>query len=140
MKFRDFFSVKHILFAVCVLALFVAFAFIASYTQVEVTFEADAVHVDSNRYTMSIPYEMIQSTELRDLPEAGEKLRNGRDDETIRYGFWENDTWGKHHIIADLEAKNCIVIRTQSGEVFVFSCRDTEKTEELYTTLLEHLN
>ena len=139
MKFRDYFSIKHILFAVVILAVFIGLAVIDSNTQVKVTFEADAVLVNSDKYNMTIPYNMIASAELTDLQEAGEMVVNTRDDETIRSGRWKNDAWGEYDIIADLEAKNCIVVHLNDGRMFVFSIKDSAETEKTYDTLLRYL-
>jgi len=139
MKFRDYFSIKHILFTIVILAIFIVLAIVDSNTQVKVTFESDTVHVNSDKYNLSIPYELIQSTELIDLPEAGEEIVNGRDDQTIRSGLWKNDTWGEHDIVVDLEAENCIVVHLTDGRIFVFSIKNTEETEKTYETLQTYL-
>lgn len=139
MKFRDYFSVKHIIFTVVVLALFIGLAIFDSNTQVKVIFESDAVLVKSDKYNMTIPYDMVVSAELVDLPEAGESVVNTRDDGTIRSGFWKNEVWGEHDIIADLEAKNCIVVSLNDGRIFVFSIRNTTETEKTFETLMTYL-
>ena len=139
MKFRDFFSIKHMLFAVAVLALFVVFGIIASNTQVEVTFDTESVYVDSKRYSISIPYEMVSEAELQDLPEAGEKIQDAVDDDSIRYGRWTNDAWGEHDIIVDLDSESCIVCHLTDGRIFVFGAKNDEKTRETYETLQTYL-
>ena len=140
MKFRDIFSFRQILMTVLVLALFIALGLWDSATQVEVTFRDTSVYVKADKYQLDIPYEKIVSAELTELAEAGEEINNGADDQTLRTGYWENDTWGEHHIIADLEANNCIVARLEDGQIFVFSQKDTETTAEVYQTLQSYLD
>lgn len=140
MKFRDIFSFRQIIMSVLVLAFFITLGLWDSATQVDVTFRDASVYVKADKYQLDIPYEKITSAELTDLAEAGEEINNGADDKTLRTGYWENDTWGKHHIIADLEAENCIVIYLEDGQIFVFSQKDTETTAEVYQTLRGYLD
>lgn len=140
MKFRDVVSIKQIVMTVAVLALFILLGLWDSATQVKVSFLDTAVKVRSDRYQLEIPYDQVASAELTALPEAGVEVNNGLDDKTLRTGFWENETWGRHHIIADLESDECIVVHLDSGEIFVFSCKDTKETQKTYDTFLGYLD
>ena len=140
MRFRDYFSVKHILFAVALIALMMFFAVRQSNDMVKVYFEDTSVDVVSSKYSMNIPYDMVESAELADLAEAGERLAECYDDDIIRTGFWGNDTWGEYYIVADLDPDNCIVVHLNDGRMFVFSRKSNAENEKLFETLQTYLS
>ena len=135
MKFREMFVPKQIVFAIVVLAVFILLGLWDSATQVKVEFSDSVVMVDTDRYDMTIPYDLIETAELVVIPEAGVQIANGADDETLRTGLWENDTWGEHHICADLESDTCIVLRLTDGRIFVFTGKDSEETAQHFEML-----
>ena len=143
MKFWQSFSKKAILRQlIFVLVLFGIMFLIAvwdSNTQVKVSFYDTDVYIKSDKYSLSIPYEQIQSAELEALADPGERMEDSYDNDVLRAGVWENDTWGRYYIVADLDTINCIVVRLDDDRIFVFSCKNNEKTEALYTELLTHL-
>ena len=129
MRFRDYFSLKHILFAIVLMGLMVLLAINQSANTVKVYFENTEVQVISAKYSLAIPYDIIQSAELVDLPFEGERVVHAYDDDTLRAGVWNNETWGEYHIVADLDAKNCIAVRLNDGRLFVFSHKDNATTD-----------
>jgi len=139
MKFRDYFSLKHIVIAVVILAVFVLFAVIDSDGQVKVYFEENTVSAVSDHYVLEIPYSQIASAELTLMAEAGREVENCVDDKIVRTGCWENDDWGEYFICADMDANNCIVIHLNDGRIFVFSRKNDAETEKLYQTLQTYL-
>ena len=140
MKFRDIFSLKHILFAIVLVALMMLFAINHSNNMVKVKFQEDAVRITSSEYSMTLDYADIASASLEDLFEAGQQKENAYDDEMLRAGVWENDAWGTYYICADLDASLCIVARLHDGRVFVFSRKNNAETQKLYDELLTHIN
>lgn len=140
MKFRDYFSVKHILFAIGVVALMLVFATCQSNNTVKVYFEDTNVQVISSKYSLTIQYADIVSAELADLAEAGEEIRDSYDDEILRAGVWRNNTWGEYIICADLDTTNCIVVTINDGRTMVFSRKNDATNAELYQTLQTHLS
>lgn len=140
MKFKDYFSIKHMLFAVALFAILIPFAIRDSNNQVKVSFDDTSVYTSSNKYSLTVSYDQIDSVELAVLPEAGEKVEDGYDDDILRAGKWINDTWGEYYITADLDTSNCVVMHLTDGRVFVFSSKNDETTAEHYQTLLTHLN
>ena len=140
MKFKDYFSLKHMLFAIALFAILIPFAIRDSNNQVKVSFDDTSIYTTSNKYTMTIRYDQIANAELTDLAEAGEKVQDGYDDDILRAGMWKNDTWGEYHITADLDATNCVVMTLTDGRLFVFSRKDNDTTAELFETLQSHLN
>ena len=139
MKFKDYFSLKQILFAVLLFAILIPVALWDSNTQVKVNFGSENVNIRSDRYSMSVPFADITSTELAELADPGEKVEDGFDDDIIRTGKWLNDTWGEYYIIADLDTTNCVVIHLEDGRTFVFSSKDNDQTTKLYEQLLTYL-
>ena len=143
MKFWQSFSKKAVLrqlfFVLALFAVLIPMAFWDSDTQVKVSFESSSVYIRSDKYSMTIPYNIIDSAELADLEEPGEKVEDGFDNDIIRTGVWKNDTWGEYRIVADLDADNCIVIHLNDGRVFVFSCKNNSKTAEIYEDLQTYL-
>ena len=140
MKFRDYFSLKHILFAISLIAVMMFFAVRQSNNMVKVYFEDTQMEVVSSKYSMAIPYDIIASAELADLAEPGEKVESGWDDDLLRSGKWVNDTWGEYYICADLDTSNCIVMELNDGRIFVISRKNDKTTAEIYETLLTYLN
>ena len=139
MKFRDYFSLKHILFAIVLMSLMVLLAIRQSVNTVKVYFENTEVQVFSAKYSLAIPYDIIESAQLVELPFEGERVTNAYDDETLRAGVWNNETWGEYHIVADLDAKNCVDVKLNDGRIFVFSRKDNATTQADYQTLTEYL-
>ena len=139
MRFRDYFSLKHILFAVVLMALMVLFAIRQSNTTVKVNFREESVNVTSNKYSMTILYDDIADAELITLAEPGERLADAYDDDILRAGVWRNDTWGDYIIVADLDADTCILLHLNDGRVLVFNRKDNTATAQDYETLLTYL-
>ena len=139
MKFRDYFSLKHILFAVVLMGLMLLFAFRQSNNTVKVNFGQDAVSVTSAKYSMSIQYADIAEAELTQLPEAGERTADAYDDDILRSGVWTNSTWGEYIIVADLDVHTCIRLTLEDGRVLVFSRKNDAATAEDFATLQTYL-
>lgn len=138
MKFRDYFSVKHIIFAVVLMALMLGFAVRQSNNVVKVSFSDEAVKVTATKYSMTIAYADIESVQLMAWPEdLGEKVTDGYDDDIVRYGTWKNEAWGEYTVCADPDTSKCIVVHINDGRTLVFSRKDDATTKEIYETLLE---
>ena len=144
MKFWQSFSKKSIknqfLFTLFLFAVLIPVAIWDSNTQVGVKFYDSDVYIKSDKYNMSVPYDIIASAELTDLAEPGERVENAYDNDVLRGGVWYNDSWGEYHIAADLDTSNCVVMHLTDGRTFVFSCKNDKKTAALYEELLSHLN
>ena len=140
MKFRDYFSLKHILFAVVLMAIMLFFAIRQSDNMVKVYFEDTNVQVTSSKYSMSIQYADIQSAELAPMEAAGEEIADTYDDDILRAGTWRNDVWGEYSICADLDTTNCVVVTINDGRTLVFSRKNNDTTAELYNTLQTYLS
>lgn len=139
MKFRDYFSKKQFFFALFIFIILIPIALLQSANLVKVSFSADRINVTSSKYNIVVRYEEIASAELAELSEAGEKVKDGYDDDLIRYGVWKNDVWGEYTICADLDATQCVVLHLTDGRIFVFSRKDNAETAKLYDTLQTYL-
>ena len=139
MKFKDYFSLKHMLFAVVLFAILIPFAIRDSNNQVKVSFDDTAVYTASNKYNLTVRYDEIDSIELTSLAAPGEKVQDGYDDDILRAGMWHNDTWGDYHITADLDTTNCVVMHLKDGRIFIFSSKDNDTTAAHFETLQSHL-
>ena len=136
--FKNKVAVRYFIFGLLLFAATIGLSFIDSANDVKVTFEADAVLVESDRYKMSILYSEIENVELTEMADAGESI-SGKDTMVLRTGTWNNEAWGEHYICADLDCLQCIVVRISDGRVLVFSSKNDETTAQLYETLLTHL-
>ena len=143
MKFWKSFSKKAVLrqffFVLALFALLIPIALWDSGTQVKVRFYEDEVNVKSDRYTMVVRYDLIESAELTELAEPGEKVQDGFDNDIVVTGTWRNDVWGEYSINADPDTSVCVKMTLTDGRIFVFSCKDDVTTEDLYKTLMMHL-
>ena len=139
MKFLNFFRshavIKQLLFVLALFALLIPMAILDSNSQVKVRFDSDVVFVKCDRYNMTIQYSDIAQAELTELPEAGEPIADCRDDNIIRCGVWNNDTWGEYTIVADADATNCVKLTLNDGRILVFNRKNNEATEKDFVEL-----
>lgn len=140
MKFRDFFSVKHLLFALFIFAVMIPFAILQGNNTVKVTLAETQVQVKAPKYQMQIDYSFIESLELVPLADPGEKMNEeSYDDDIMRFGLWKNETWGEYTVCADPDVDTCIVAYLEDGRVFVFNRKNNEETENIYQQILAKL-
>ena len=137
-KFWQLVSKKDFFFILAIFIGVIIMSFFESANKVQVVFGSDAVDIAAPRYSMNIPYEMVDSVELVPMPDAG-KVTQGNDDMTCRTGSWKNEVWGEYFVCADLDASDCIVARLKDGRIFVFSRKDNASTAQDYETLQSYL-
>ena len=130
---------KQFIFVLCLFAILIPVAIWDSNTQVKVSYGIDEMNVSSDRYSLSVPYDIIEDLKLTELAELGEEIEDGWEDDIIRTGHWTNDVWGDYYIVADMDADNCVLITLNDGRLFVVSRKDNSTTEEIYNTLLTKL-
>ena len=140
MKFRDYFSLRQILFSIAIVLLVILFAIIENNNRIKVTFYESDFLVKADHYSIRVSYSEIETVSFTDLAEAGEEIADGSDDGLLRTGNWRNDIWGEYYICADSEISKCIVLKLTDGQTYVFSRKDDKTTEALYQELLIHLN
>lgn len=137
-KFWQVVSKKDLIFGIVVLILALIISFKPS-NKVRFSFGEDAVDIKTTKYSMNIPYDMIDSVALADKPDMGEKL-GGFTDDIIATGTWKNDTWGEYTACIEVVTENCIVIDLTDGRTFVVSRRDREETQRVYEDFQTYLN
>lgn len=138
-KFWQLVSIKHLIFGTALFLVVIGLSFFESSNKVTVTLGEDAVDIKAAKYSMNIPYAMVDSVELTSLPDRGNVL-DGSDDMTVRTGFWNNTTWGDYYICADLASTDCIVVHLNDGRIFVFSRKNNEETSDIYHELQNRLS
>ena len=137
-KIKMLVPLKHVMFILFLTAAMLAIAFYDSAEDIKVTIEPESVTIKATGYTMNIPYEMIETMELVDMPDGGSVIC-GKDDLVVRYGNWENEAWGEYFICADLDATKCIVAHLDDGRIFVFSRKSNTETETIFKGLLPYV-
>lgn len=138
-KFWKLVSKRDLVFGIIIFAAVIIFSFVESANKVKVEFSEDAVDIKAPKYSMNVPYDMVESIELVEIAEPGENVK-GRDDMVTRTGIWENEAWGEYYACLDLQTSQCIVIHLDDGRTFVFSRRSNEETAEIFETFRTHLN
>ena len=138
-KFWKLVSKRDLVFGIIIFAAVIIFSFVESANKVKVEFAEDAVDIKAPKYSMNVPYDMVESIELVEIAEPGENVK-GRDDMVTRTGIWENEAWGEYYACLDLQTSQCIVIHLDDGRTFVFSRRSNEETAEIFETFRTHLN
>lgn len=125
-------------FGIIIFALVILISIFQPSNKVLVEFGETAVDVKSSRYTMSIPYEMVDHLELVEKPDMGQPT-DGHDDMILMIGTWENDTWGEYEMCVEIATDTCIVIHLTDGRIFVISRRDNEETAKVYEEFLAYV-
>lgn len=132
-------SKKDLIFGLIILTLVIVISIFRPSKNVKAVFDETSVDIKSTQFSMNIPYDMVESLELTDLPELGENL-DGYNNQVIQTGLWKNDTWGEYQSCLDLACETCIVVRLNDGRIFVISFRNTEETAASYEEFLSHLH
>ena len=137
-KLKYLFRWRDVLFAVFLIGLAMLFAFCSAQNMIKVTYGDDAVDIATAKYSMNIPYDMVESIEIAPYEENDEQVK-GRSDMALRTGTWKNETWGEYHACIDLQTKTCILIHLNDGRLFVFSQKSDEQVQSDFATLQSYL-
>ena len=137
-KIWNFLSKKDLIFGLIILTLVIVMSFKPS-NKVRFSFAEDSVDIKTTRYQMNIPYDMVESLELVDKPDMGEKV-DGYTDNIIANGLWKNEAWGDYTACIEVYTDNCILVHLTDGRLFVLSRRDNEETKRVYEEFLTYLN
>ena len=138
-KLKYLFKWRDLAFTVLLFALILTVAFCRAEDMIQVNFGEDALDVVTNRYSMNIPYEMIESVEVGDLDKDDEIIQ-GKGDIALRTGHCLNKEWGEYYGVIDLQTKKAVLIRLNDGRLFVYSHQSDEKVQQDYENLLSRLN
>ena len=138
-KLKYLFKWRDLAFTVLLFALIITFAFCRAEDMIRVEFGEEALDVVTNRYSMNIPYDMVESVEIGEV-DPDDELIQGKGDIAMRTGLCSNKDWGEYYGILDLQTGKCVLIRLNDGRLFVFSHKSDEKVMEDFNTLRSHLN
>ena len=137
-KLKYLFKWRDLIFALLMVSIVLVFAFCAGEDLMEVTFGEDAVDIVTAKYSMNIPYDMVESIEIDTYSKSDEDV-DGRDDMVLRSGIWMNEKWGEYYACLDLQTENCIVVHLNDGRIFVFSHQSDKTVAEEFETFQSHL-
>ena len=135
-KLKYLFKWRDVVFALLMVAVVLVFAFCAAEDLTSVTFGDEAVDIVTDKYSMNIPYDMIESIEIAVYSDDDENI-DGRDDMVLRTGVWHSEQWGEYHACLDLQTDVCVLVHLDDGRYFAFSTKSNDDTEQAYQTLLE---
>ena len=137
-KLKYLFKWRDLAFTALLFALILTVAFCRAEDMIKVTFDEGALNVVTNRYSMNIPYEMIESVEVGDL-DKNDEIIQGKGDIALRTGHCLNKDWGEYYGVIDLQTSKAVLIRLNDGRLFVFSHQSDEKVQEDARTLQSYL-
>ena len=138
-KLKSLFRWRDVIFALVLMGITLMFAFCNAQTMMDVTFGETALDVTSKRYSMNVPYEMVESIEIVDLDQDDEII-TGKGDITMRTGHCTSKDWGEYYCVLDLQTSKCILIHLNDGRIFAFSHKSDEKVQEDFNTFQRYLN
>ena len=137
-KLKYLFKWRDLLFAVLLFTLILTVAFCRAEDMITVNYGEKAVDVMTNRYSLNIPYDMIESVQIGDVDEDDEIIK-GKGDIALLTGHCVNKVWGEYYGIIDRQTSKCVLIRLNDGRLFVYSHQSDEKVQQDYETLLSRL-
>lgn len=138
-KLKYLFKWRDLAFTVLLFTLILTVAFCRAEDMIQVNFGEDALDVMTNRYSMNIPYEMIETVEIGAL-DKDDKIIEGKGDVALRTGHCTNKDWGEYYGVIDLQTSKCVLIYLNDGRLFVFSHQSDEKVQSDAATLQTYLN
>ena len=138
-KLKYLFKWRDLAFTVLLFTLILTVAFCRAEDMIQVNFGEDALDVMTNRYSMNVPYELIESVEIGTL-DKDDKIIEGKGDIALRTGHCTNKDWGEYYGVIDLQTTKCVLIYLNDGRLFVFSHQSDEKVQSDASTLQTYLN
>ena len=122
---------KNLTLIILILALVLFYVFSGGSVGISLDFGENELTLSASNYDWLIPYDEIESLELAELPDKG-TLIEGIEKRTLCCGTWKNDTFGEYTLCADPRIENCIVIRMESGDVYVMNYENSDSTNQLH--------
>ena len=138
-KLKYLFKWRDVAFTALIFFIILTLAFCMGETMMDVTFNDDSVDIVTSRYTMNIPYDMVDSVELGQINKYDEVIK-GKADIAVRTGQWISETWGEYSACLDMQTSKCIMVHLNDGRLFVFSHKNDEKVQQDFDTLQSYLN
>ena len=122
---------KNLALIVLILVLVLFYVFSGGSVGISLNFGENELTLSASDFDWFIPYDEIESLELTDFPEPGTVI-DGSEKRTLCCGTWENETFGEYTLCADPRIGNCIVIRRESGDVYVMNYENSDSTGQLH--------
>ena len=138
-KLKYLFKWRDLLFAVLLFTLILTVAFCRAEDMITVNYGEEAVDVMTNRYSLNIPYDMIDSVQIGDVDEDDEIIK-GKGDIALLTGHCVNKVWGEYYGIIDRQTDKCVLVYLNDGRLFVFSHQSDEKVQQDCEMLKGYLN
>ena len=138
-KLKYLFKWRDLAFTVLLFTLILTVAFCRAEDMIQVNFGQEALDVVTNRYSMNVPYEMIESVEVGVL-DKDDEIIEGKGDIALRTGHCTNKDGGEYYGVIDLQTSKCVLIYLNDGRLFVFSHQSDEKVQSDASTLQTYLN
>jgi len=129
---------RNVLFVIILFAMAMFMGKCDSDNAVRIHSDDTLIAVNSKTYSMNIPYDIITELTLENVPDLGMVI-NGKNNDSLRTGVWNNDTWGEYHLCLDPDASTCIVAYLNDGRTFVFNRKNAEETQLVYREILENM-
>ena len=140
-KLKYLFRWRDVAFAVVLLTLTLTLAYCKADSMMEVTFGNEALDVVTDRYTLNVPYDMVDHIEVAAYDSKDEAVKGkGKDDMALRTGIWVNEIWGEYYACIDRQTDTCILIHLNDGRLFAFSHKSDDNVQAEYEEFLTHLN
>lgn len=140
-KLKYLFRWRDVAFAAVLLGLTMTLAFCKSSNMMDVTYGDEALDVITDRYTLNVPYNVVDRIEIATYDADDEPVSGrGKDDMALRTGIWTNENWGEYYACIDRQTDTCILIHLKDGRLFVYSHKSDEKVRSDFEIFQSHLN
>lgn len=138
-KLKYLFRWRDMFFAILLIGLMVILAFCNAEDMMDVTFGETSLDVVTKRYSMNIPYELVDFIEIGEI-DPDDEIIQGKGDIALRTGHCTNKDWGEYYGCIDLQTSKCILIHLNDGRLFVFSHKSDAQVESDFATFQSYLN
>lgn len=130
---------RNISLFVVIIAAVTLFSLMGEKSGIYLDFCEESLTVSVSDFEAAIPYADIAALELSLLPDSG-TIIEGADKHTVRYGTWQNDTWGEYTLCITPKVSQGLVLTLKDGSIFILNYQDTESTEALYKMFTDLLH
>lgn len=138
-KLKYLFKWRDLAFTAVLFAIILLLAFCKSANLMDVTFGDEAVDIVTSKYSMNIPYEMVERIEIAPVNED-DQVVSGVVDIALHTGRWKSEQWGEYYACIDMQTTKCILVHLNDGRIFVFSHESDDTVAEEFATFQSHLD
>jgi len=138
-RLKALFRWRDVIFAVFLMGIMMIFAFCNAESMMDVIFGETALDVVTKRYSINVPYDMVEYIEIGDV-DLDDEIIKGKGDIALRTGHCYNKDWGEYYGCVDLQTSKCILIHLKDGRLFVFSHKSDDKVKSDFEAFQGCLN